>query len=256
MSLADPGLFNFFDDDDTHSFDEDALKQQTQARILNLQGTLAQELAFFKEQEQKIRTLQEEICVNQSLLGPAQALPHMEGEGFFDQVLPDRIHQPDASESPDAMTLVESGLDRPPPSQMLATPPKQLSPDLPGALTANDYKNTNGVSLGDARLVQADTVDRASVTGFKKRRRFSMLPASKKIRTNNYIQYHDPSISTIPSTIRRAAVSDATMIPSQLKDGNNPSPTTRPTSWPRSRLFRRSAGVSVKKLTDVFDKLR
>ncbi|KAI4255178.1 MAG: hypothetical protein L6R42_006863, partial [Xanthoria sp. 1 TBL-2021] len=41
-----------------------------------------------------------------------------------------------------------------------------------------------------------------------------------------------------------------------LADADKPSTTTRPTSWPRSRLFRRSAGLSVKKITEVFEKLR
>ncbi|KAL8816399.1 MAG: hypothetical protein Q9223_004586 [Gallowayella weberi] len=209
--------------------DEETLRQQAQAHILSLERSLEQERVsleqmrvLLKTQEQKVRNLEEEIYMTQLSLGPAQAPSHMEVWNVFDEMLTTHDEHIDDFESPGAMTLVE-----PIPDAIFepATEDKVF-----GTLDAlfDDPQEVDDVSMGDA----------GDSPGIKKRKRFSTFAAAKKARTNDYAH---------PPTIHQSE--------DEIKHHRHPT-TRRPTSWPRTRLFRRSAGVSVKKLTDVFEKLR
>ncbi|KAL8698536.1 MAG: hypothetical protein Q9224_001806 [Gallowayella concinna] len=248
---ADPGSSKvLFDDHLPDLGGENTLRQQTQADILNLQKSLEEQLALLEKQEQKVRQLQEEIYMKQLSLGPAQAPAHMEVRNVFDEMLTNHNENVADSESPGAVTLVE------PISDSIFEPTKEDVFDPLDALFNDD-------SQGLDDILMADPVDSPTVTGIKKRKRFSIFAAAKKARTNNHAHHHEITPSPHQMAIGRPVVGIGDMIRYTLhldddgnNNNNNPLATTRPTSWPRTRLFRRSAGVSVKKLTDVFEKLR
>ncbi|KAL8807149.1 MAG: hypothetical protein Q9182_000831 [Xanthomendoza sp. 2 TL-2023] len=227
-SPQDAGSFQMsFENDLFAVVDEETLRQQTQARILKLKRSLEQGRASLKAQEQKVQSLEEELDMElkfRNLLGeiltnPDETVDDIESHGVTPVVepMPDAIFEPEPTEDQRFGTLDALVNDDPP-------------------------EFDNNVS----------TADPPTITSIKKRKRFSILGAAKKARHD-----HSP-LPPQPATHGPTANSNNTINhpPDPDPDPDTPTPTTRPASWPRTLRFRRSAGVSVKKLTDVFEKLR
>ena len=203
-----------------------------------------------------------DIYHDQLLLGPAEPPAHYKEPNFFDDMSAHAVGDTQDSSSPGDMTLVgpESNLNLE--SQSLAT--TSSAHHVPSTLKNEldpDHLRAVDVLMEDLVAEQDIKSDAPPYTSKKKRKRISLLSAAKKARTGEPAVYHEKQIHASPSMVRfdtnRAteAVCDDTSS-NHIADADDPSITSRPTSWPRSRLFRRSAGVSVKKITEVFEKLR
>ncbi|KAL8648176.1 MAG: hypothetical protein Q9210_005141 [Variospora velana] len=246
---------------------ERALIERTERQLEDLRRELQkaeQTRSYLKEDfrsqlqkvEQTCSHLEEEIHYGEMILGVAKAPDH----SIFDDALPTTLSDAtDQSDSPGAMTLVDSGLEAEIPSAV-EDEFADISPTPNPAFCSTDAEDI----LMHESLANhpSNDIDHTSVMA-KKRKRFSRHSTCKKIRIQKQTQHH-PAKSTLLSCTNRDndesphdVDSDGKdMSQTQVDDDSKPSSTTRPTSWPRTRLFRRSAGVSVKKLADAFEKLR
>lgn len=222
--------------------------------------------ALIEESEQRVRTLQEHVFLLQLTLGPAQAPAHMKAHNIFDSQVPPDSNTEVAFGSPGAITLVDPGLNSlpqsPKPEPLLEVPFINSS----RAPVSYNHKDADDMFMSDSIPGEMHQGRDQTVTAVRKRKRFSESVVSKKARTGDKAQSNKLGDECTPHTHesissrtrRQESRFDRTVIGGQVQDddGNGPTPTSRPTSWPRTRLFRRSAGLSVKKLTDVFERLK
>lgn len=233
---------------------EHALRLQTQERILQRQADLEQEK---RQHRQKVRQMEAEIYQEKLLLGPAEPPAHLEEKNFFDEIPTRQLGENQDSRSPGDMTLVEPELEsilenQPPVASPFTRPISGLTDSAPG----NGNSNAVDIMMKDLMPEQNIRSDTPTYTGDRKRKRFSFLPAAKKARTSEHAPFLNVKLDSNTSMLQHGPIESIGNASAHLKDTDKPTTTTRPTSWPRSRLFRRSAGVSVKKITDVFEKLR
>ncbi|CAL8584645.1 hypothetical protein XPA_010233 [Xanthoria parietina] len=191
------------------------------------------------------------------LLGAAQPPAHLEEKNFFDETLACQIGENQDSRSPGDMTLVEPELEsilenQPPVASPFTRPISGLTDSAPG----NGNSNPVDIMMKDLMPEQNIRSDTPTYTGDRKRKGFSFLPAAKKARTSEHAPFLNAKIDSNTSMLHYGPTESIGNASAHLKDTDKPRTTTRPTSWPRSRQFRRSAGLSVKKITDVFEKLR
>ncbi|KAL8858744.1 MAG: hypothetical protein Q9178_004661 [Gyalolechia marmorata] len=293
---ADSDPFDFFSADsilDREPFDfpsadgvldpvnESPQERDTQARLLDLNASPERERNLLGEQEpkgrgleqkvqsleQRVQSLEEEVqrlkeekFMLQILLEQAEPPAHI--KNIFDEVQCDQVEKQDKSGSPEAMTLVESEPDPAPEPQVLAATPKQPISDMLDMPLVHEHPDPEKIRMEDTMSERGIKADGSTVTGDKKRKRFSFFSATKKARTSTHAPYDNMPDVLDPSTNRIDARRPIDNSDSQknslvhVADGDKPTISTRPTSWPRSRLFRRSAGIPVKKITEAFDKMR
>ncbi|KAL9629712.1 MAG: hypothetical protein Q9204_005120 [Flavoplaca sp. TL-2023a] len=253
-----PGLIN-----------ERALRQETQARILQKQTHLEQEKQLLAEEQRQIekrqkaiRQIEVDIYDEQILLGPAERPAHLNATNFFDEISEEAVGETKDSSSPGDMELVEAESAGNQECQSLAT--TSSTHHVPGTPEKGlEYDHYQSVDFLTGGLVPEQEIksDTLASTSNRKRKRFSFLPTAKKTRydvkalcsyaqtnANHSMIHFDTDRAT--EAVRRRTSSK------HFADGDEAPTTSRPTPWPRSRLFRRSAGVSVRKITEVFEKLR
>ncbi|KAL8789427.1 MAG: hypothetical protein Q9213_001184 [Squamulea squamosa] len=264
---TDEAQFDFnFDNSALDPVHERNLVEQTHSRILGLQKCLEQAQALLKEQQQKVHDLQEDIHFNQLLLGSVPVPVGTEIRTVFDLETSSLSHIDDDTnaDSPGAMTLVESVPDPTFTSQTSHLPLKQPVYDESMILDFHDYQALDNIQMEDSMLEPGFRSDSQSPTGATKRKPFPLFSTAKKARTGSNRSYHNPqaalyaskSTNLLNTDSSREGIGDKATASVRPEDASIPVPTARPTSWPRSRIFRRSAGVSVKKITEIFEKLR
>ena len=242
---------------------------ETQARLFDLNASLGRKRNLLGEQEQSVRSLkkeiqslEEEVFLAQISLGHAEPPAHMGWTNIFDEMQCDQVEKQDKSGSPGAMTLVESEPDPVPEPQVLAATSKQPTSDMLDMPLVYDYPDSEIIRMEDTMSERGIEADGSTVTGDKKRKRFSFFSATKKARTSTHASYEIMPDGLDPSTNRVDACRPLDTSDSQknslvhFADADKPTISTRPTSWPRCRLFRRSAGIPVKKITEAFEKMR
>ncbi|KAL8910642.1 MAG: hypothetical protein Q9171_004097 [Xanthocarpia ochracea] len=261
--ILDPEPFDFFSADGIlDPVNESPQERDTQARLLDLNASLERERNLLGEQEQKVRSLEEEIFLVQISLGQAEPPAHMGSKNIFDEMQCDQVEKQDESGSPGAMTLVEPESDPILEPQVLAAASKQPMSNMLDMPLVHDYPDSEKTRMEDTMSERGIKTDGSSVTGDKKRKRFSFFSATKKARISNHAPYENMPDGLDPSTNRVDARRPLDPSDSQkhsvvhFADADKPTISTRPTSWPRSRLFRRSAGIPVKKITEAFEKMR
>ncbi len=227
-----------------------------EARILQKQTYLEQKKQLLAEQQQEIHQIEEDIYYEQILLGPAKRPAHLNAKNLFDEISADAVGEALGSSSPGDMTIVglesDSNLESQSPAMTSSTHHVPGTPE-----EGLDYDLYHSVDLLMEDLVpQQDTQGNTpTYPSNKKRKRLSFLSTAEPA------VYHEKQTNANPSIVRfdtnRATESVRRQTSSKHFAESDDAPTTsRPTSWPRSRLFRRSAGVSVRKITEVFEKLR
>ncbi|KAL8699555.1 MAG: hypothetical protein Q9201_005938 [Fulgogasparrea decipioides] len=225
--------------------DERALVQQTEAEILDLDVLIEKQSRVVTYEEQKLHNLEGQRYFKQLMLGHPQTPAHLKICNVFD----DQASQ----KSPAERDLGQDSLSENP---LL---------DVTGVRLYHRDEDKYPLSMIDPMLGIVDQVSERRSLEVKKRKRFSTHVIAKKARTgdnaggNDACHDHAPhenQATIYPTREQESNTNPAAVRQVQVDDGNTPTKTTRPTSWPRSRLFRRSAGVSVKKLTEVFEKLR
>lgn len=226
------------------------LKEQLRQTMSHLKGRI-------REKEQAASNLKEDIQYGEMMLGVVtKALDH---GTLDDPLLPTSSDAADQSESPGAMTLVDSGLEAAIPSAIK----EEATDEFPMPNLASHLMDEVDTPMHDSLAnYRGGEIDQ-TVVEIKKRKRFSSDLTSKKVRVHNQAQL-SPEISTLPSCKTDytddkpcdSSFDGRNVSQTPVDDDSEPRSTSRPTSWPRARLFRRSAGVSVKKLTDAFEKLR
>lgn len=226
--------------------------------LLDLKIQLEKELQSIEEKQQNVRILRERINSAQTILG----LDKVRDGNIFDDQLPPKsdIVEEDFG-SPGADTLVD-----PQPDAVSWLPMSKESPTLPLSDPLDPdlqryTDNTDDVLMGDPISDQLGGANDHTSAEVRKRKRFSRQISSKKVRieakakrSNTLLAPPSANESTNAESYGDR-IGGAASHMGQLDDGTKPSYTTRPTSWPRNRLFRRSAGVSVRKLTEVFEKI-
>ncbi|KAL8950551.1 MAG: hypothetical protein Q9222_003421 [Ikaeria aurantiellina] len=236
---------------------ERELTRHTESRLQQLQADFRSQIALIDEHQRTIegakrtveehqriaRDLKEEINFMELSLGIAQPEVQTQADKPLDQHLP-----PDneAAYSPGATTLVENTGE---------APYEALVPEL--EVAANLEGRSSDESIKDVpteALVPENEHEEVSIAvDDRKRKRFSKFMSAKKARMSRT----DLSTSHHPKERRsQQELLQDKNTGAPLDDDTKPPATSRPISWPRSRLFRRSAGVSVKKLTEVFEKLK
>ncbi|KAL8708841.1 MAG: hypothetical protein Q9220_006297 [cf. Caloplaca sp. 1 TL-2023] len=220
------------------------LIQQTEARLGKLQVQFRSEVALIDKHQRKARDLKEEINhMELSLgIGPPEAQTQVAKP-------PDQLLRLDsgAACSPDATTLVEN------PNEALHeahTRDIEMPADLDDR--SSNVESRRDLSMEDP-VNEHDELGKANVAGDdRKRKRWSKFMSAKKARTSRseLSNSHHPKDRESQHELTKGINPGLS-----LDDDTKPPHTLRPISWPRSRLFRRSAGVSVKKLTEVFEKL-
>ncbi|KAL8730897.1 MAG: hypothetical protein Q9181_004513 [Wetmoreana brouardii] len=237
-----------------------------EAKILDLHALIEEQSRVAKYEEQKLHSLQEELETHQLKLGSAQPPAHLNIRNVFDdQASPDSPAERDLG-SPGATTLVECGPDNAPQFPGRDSLSEKPLLDMTDVHLYHRNEDKDTISVVDPMpdiVYQASNKESPEV---KKRKRLSTQITAKKARTGDKVQGNDachdhaahgenqPSIC--PSRQQESNTDHVAVRQVQVDDGDNPTKTSRPTSWPPRRLFRRSAGVSVKKLTDVFERLR
>ncbi|KAI4112303.1 MAG: hypothetical protein LQ345_006530 [Seirophora villosa] len=226
------------------------LKEQLRQTMSHLKGRI-------REKEQAASNLKEDIQYGEMMLGVVtKALDH---GTLDDPLLPTSSDAADQSESPGAMTLVDSGLEAAIPSAIK----EEATDEFPMPNLASHLMDEVDTPMHDSLANYPGGEIDQTLVEIKKRKRFSSHLTSKKVRVHNQAQL-SPEISTLPSCKTDytddkpcdSGIDGRNVSQPPVNDGSEPRSTSRPTSWPRARLFRRSAGVSVKKLTDAFEKLR
>ncbi|KAL8751956.1 MAG: hypothetical protein Q9184_005888 [Pyrenodesmia sp. 2 TL-2023] len=241
-----------------------AWEEQATAQYIDLQRQLEAESRSIREIDE---TLQEKKQNVSNLLpqihelGVSLGLVKAPGPSVFDDNWPSpTLTSEEQSDSPGALTLVDSVLE-----VALPSPIKEESPDrFPAPIMEFGSNDAEDVLMKTLTTDQLDQSIDQTFVDIRKRKRFSKHSASKKVCIEEDIRpsgmtcppsagvrpqkYGKPQIiRTIDKTTGGVEVNDEAIFPV----------TSRPISWPRtgSRLFRYSAGISVKKLTDVFENL-
>ncbi|KAL8993344.1 MAG: hypothetical protein Q9169_006413 [Polycauliona sp. 2 TL-2023] len=270
---TDPGLFDFsFNDgspDASHELKVQETTAQIQATILELQADLLklrnvrdQKEQELQHEEQRVRDMEEQIYNQQSLLGPAQPPAHMDVENIFDEMPVCAVAEAQDSGSPGDVTLVEPDLNLSPYQFLAESSSKRPISGSSDLAPDHERPYPDDFPMEDFIPDQIASSDAPTSIADKKRKRFSFLPAAKKARTSEQTLPYDPLIESSPFMNRAQAsrpiesTEIQTTSSTHLTNADKSTKTTRPISWPRNRLFRRSAGVSVRKITEVFEKLR
>ncbi|KAL9037372.1 MAG: hypothetical protein Q9180_003753, partial [Flavoplaca navasiana] len=253
-----PGLIN-----------ERALRQETQARILQKQTYLEQEKQLLAEEQRQlekrqkaIRQIEVDIYDEQILLGPAERPAHLNATNFFDEISEEAVGETLESSRPGDMELVEAESAGNQECQSLAiTSSTHHVPGTPETGLECDRYQSVVLSMGGLVTEQEIKSDTLAYTSNSKRKRFSFLPTAKRTRADVHALYRYQQTNANPSMVHfdtdRANEAVRRRTSSNQLAGADDAPTTsRPIPWLRSRLFRRSAGVSVRKITEVFEKLR
>ncbi|KAL8669670.1 MAG: hypothetical protein Q9168_005754 [Polycauliona sp. 1 TL-2023] len=266
---ADLGTFDLsFGEGTPDPFNEQTMK--IQANILEMQADLLLQQKLLNEkqqdalqQEQKVQYMQEQIYKQQILLGPAQPPAHLGNQNIFDEMPVYIVGENQNTGSPGDMTLVEHDLDSNPESSSPVAESKQPVSGSSDMALFDEYPYLNDFSMEDSTPHHSISNEPSTRTADKKRKRLSFVPAAKKVRTSEHALPHglqtdssNPSVSRLDVSRPIKSIGYPTASRTPPMDDDKPSKTTRPISWPRCRLFRRSAGVSVKKITDVFEKMR
>ena len=236
-----------------------------QASVHDLNAQIEKASALVEAAEQRVRTLLEQRFLLECSIGPAEPPAHM-AKNIFDDLIPlKRESEPDCG-SPDAMTLVDLARDGGPasPTQESLLEQSTVAECMPYADLNYADQDSTSETVWYSNLSPDETTITFSEP--RKRKRFSKHSATKKARTDQ-LQGDGEQLGVSPSPTekrtshrRRKEALDCkpTMLAQTREDdsGKEPVPSSRPTSWPRTRLFRRSAGLSVRKLTEVFEKMR
>ncbi|KAI4201551.1 MAG: hypothetical protein LQ350_003166 [Teloschistes chrysophthalmus] len=234
-----------------------AVVQEHYEAILDLRSRI-------KREEQNLHALQEELSIRKFIVGSAEPPAHMKIQNLFDdQSLSDPSveHYPG---SPGGKTLAESRLAMLPQAgtSHSSTAPTMFNVSQEHLVPKND--KPDDVPTMDMMLETNPQQQHLSSPAMRKRKRCSRLSVTKKARTNGNSTTSDlPAESDnllVPSIqVERVSNERVDHVPSNpphLDDGDTPSRTSRPVSWPRNRLFRRSAGVSIMELTEIFKEMR
>ncbi|KAL8834896.1 MAG: hypothetical protein Q9170_003538 [Blastenia crenularia] len=206
-----------------------------------------------KEMKRRVRELEEEIHVKQVILGIADPPKHT----LFDEVLPMSYPVRDGVASAGATTLVDAGGDA------------IYQPSASRHATELPVPESSWLGIGeDCDLPDDDVYMDGSTTlhqgpgqephGMRKRKNSTVHTNPKRIRGDSRSRKNDevsPTQDHDSQPTFQSSHADLPMKPSAIDDGLHPPRTSRPSSWPRRQLFRRSAGISVKKLTEVFKKI-
>lgn len=236
--------------------------QLTKELILDLRLQRDKDLRIMKEKEQHVRDLDEKIAYAKVILGSGKASSQ---NTFDDHSPPIFDNTADQFGSPGAMTLVDFGPEEAIGHEVVTALPIEAEVlDVPSTPDADsELEDAEDVPMHELITDPLHyDIDQVFIE-IRKRKRSSKHASSKKVRIHNKAQVGS-TISPPPSRVRQQNADAPCDFHSnggnteqdEVDDGSKPPVTTRPTSWPRSRLFRRSAGVSVKKLTDAFEKLR
>ncbi|KAL9614593.1 MAG: hypothetical protein Q9167_000962 [Letrouitia subvulpina] len=240
----------FLDNVPLDSAAEIASQEETRIRIHELKNCIIQE----KEAHQGvIRELEERLYILQLCLddGTPPAPPkHLRQENIFDS---DDLN----SNSPGAITLVEPCEDSGQEHLVKSTLPGAGSSlivhhSVDGKTFLNDVEMTLEDHVMTAHSATSDCRDDPEPRENPRKRKNSSKPGAwKKSRMD--------IISTRPKPQYQVEASKQNVLESANEaeaDTESVFLTLRPSSWPRTRRFRKSAGVSVKKLTDMFERLR
>ncbi|KAL8955136.1 MAG: hypothetical protein Q9193_006891 [Seirophora villosa] len=207
-----------------------------------------------REKEQTASKLKRDIHFDETFLDAVTTAPdHSTLDQFW------RPTPSDTAENPGAMMLVDSGLEAAIPSAVK----EEATDEFPMPNLASHLMDEVDSPMHDSLANYPGGEIDQTLVEIKKRKRFSGHLISKKVRVHNQAQL-SPDMSTLPlckidHTDHKPCDSGfdgRNVSQPPVDDGSEPRTTSRPTSWPCARLFRRSAGVSVKKLTDAFEKLR
>lgn len=260
--------------EDGHNFNFDcapdpdvqrALEEQVMAHRRDLQKQLEEGSRSIRKTEEILvgeKQKVSNIILQLDELDASLGLVKAPGPSIFDDnwASPTRIFE-EQSGSPGALTLVDSVLEVP-----ATSPVKDESPDkLPPPIIDFGLDDVEDVPMTEVTADKLDQNIDQTFVEIRKRKRSSKHGALKRVRGEENMR-HGGVTSPHSSGVCRSKY-NMSQVPhgcdqntyGQEVDGDANLPaTSRPISWPRTscRLFRHSAGVSVKKLTDVFENLR
>ena len=236
------------------------LAERTRQHVVELQAKI-------KEHQDRLRELEEELYLSQLCLGEATAPKHLQLENIFESNVAGECDsgEEDDFDSPGGDTLIE------PCESILeaATEPRNVVTDSSSLNQPESEAKPIGLDVEmelDSQAIRSgrdgesfDSSAHRSVETSRKRKNFSkFVPSLKKSRLENG-PFEQTTQSHVEHLNQRKIhdVSDIyALAETQKEDDSKDSSTTRPSSWPRTRRFRKSAGVSVRKLTDMFERMR
>ncbi|KAL8898447.1 MAG: hypothetical protein Q9207_006695 [Kuettlingeria erythrocarpa] len=243
---------------------QQAWEEQITAHRLDLQKQLEEGSRSIRkteeilvEEKQNVRNIIQQLDELDASLGLVKA----PGPSIFDDnwATPTRILK-EQSGSPGALTLVDSVLE-----VSIPSPLKEESPDkLPSPIIDFGLDDVEDVPMTEVTADKLDQNIDQTFVEIRKRKRFSKHGALKRVRGQDNMRHggvtspHSSGVSRSRYNMSQGPHGCGQNPDGQEIDEDAKHPaTSRPTSWPRtsSRLFRYSAGVSVKKLTDVFENL-
>lgn len=242
----------FLDNVSLDSTTEMASQEETRKLIYKLKDRIAQAEEAHKTQ---IRKLEEDVYMAQLCLGdttPPAPPKHLLQENIFDSNEPN-------SNSPGAITLVETCEDS---RQELLV--KSVLPETGSPFTGHQSTDEKNF-LSDVDMTLEDHIISAHnfEASYSKprenlRKRKSCLKSGTCKKTRMDTTSARPKPQCQAETFKQSILDGTNDSKSLLQAvvDTEPGFTLRPKSWPRTRRFRKSAGVSVKKLTDMFERLR
>ncbi len=253
-------IFNRAPDPDV----QQAWEEQITAHRLDLEEQLEEGLRSIRkteeilvQQKQNVQSIIQQLDELNASLGLVKA----PGPSVFDDdgPWPTRISD-EQSGSPSAQTLVDSVLE-----VVVPSPVKEESPDkLPPPIIDFGLDVAEDVTMTEVTADKLDQNIDQTFVEIRKRKRLSKHGALKRVRGQDNMRHggvtspHSSGFCRSKYNISRGP-HGCGQIPygQEIDEGAKVPATSRPISWPRtsSRLFRYSAGVSVKKLTDVFENL-
>lgn len=244
---------SFLDNVPLDSATEIARREETRIFIYELKDRIAQE----KEVHQAlVRKLEEQVWMAQLCLGdetPPAPPKHLPQENIFDSDEPN-------SNSPGAITLVEPCEDSGQEPEVKSTLPGAGS-SFTGHQSVDEKNLLNDVEMTlEDHIMPAHSFEAAyskPPENLRKRKNCTKSGAFKKTRMDTTPTRPKPhcQAETFKQNILEGTNDGKSFLQAEL-DTEPGFLTLRPNSWPRTRRFRKSAGVSVKKLTDMFERLR
>ncbi|KAL8939074.1 MAG: hypothetical protein Q9216_003552 [Gyalolechia sp. 2 TL-2023] len=227
---------------------EEECRLQAQAELMQLQKR-------HNDMKEALHAMEERIYTIQDALG----IDHTHQGNIFDEIFHTTQAVGGEADSPGAKTLVGAEDD----TVFDPSISGQQSSDMPNSLHAGlgrDDIDTDDIVMGESvTLAPSQNSHQKGWDEVRKRKRFSRHSTSKKVRVDSKVQEKtDPSsnrATTIRSTKLGLLHDDFTSRDLRLDDDTKPPTTTRPISWPHNHRYRKSAGISVRKLTEVFEKI-
>ncbi|KAL9583591.1 MAG: hypothetical protein Q9212_002618 [Teloschistes hypoglaucus] len=217
-----------------------------------------------ERKKKNLHALQEELYLREWIVGPAKPPVHTKIQNIFDDRSSSDSSIEHYSGSPGCKTLAENTVAMLPQAGTSnpSTAPTMFNISQEDLVPKND--KPDDVPMMDMMLETNLQQQYLLSPATRKRKRCSRLSVIKKACTKgNSTSSGLPAKSDnllVPSTqaerVGNERVDHVPSKPPHLHDGDTPSRTSRPLSWPGNRLFRRSAGVSIKKLTEVFKEMR